>query len=125
MPSPLWAKIVSAASKRQGHPVTVPEWGVTVYVRRLSVADYLLLADEIESAEKGGAKEQLEALVRLCLFVIVDEAGDRVFNDDDGNVIRNSDLAALKRIQEAVLELNKLTKEKDQEVEASFAGRQG
>lgn len=83
------AALVAAmqAAKPKPQPVTVPAWGMTVYVKAMTLAE----------AEETG-RETGRALARGLASVIVDERGKRVFdpeNDDDLDLIEGQGMAAL------------------------------
>ncbi len=81
-------QILSAPSKGLT-PVPVPEWGVTVYVRALSVS-------ETEKAQKlVGASDYY---AQLAAFIIFDEHGNRVFTEEDAKALSDKDYAPLDRV---------------------------
>jgi hypothetical protein len=128
MPSPLRDRIATANANRPRKAVGVPEWGETVYVRKLSADEWVVLASEIVVAAAATPKEQIDALARLTALVLVDENGQPVFDqrsNDDLAVIRQSEPSVLRRIQDAVADFNGVTPKDAADATASFDGRQG
>lgn len=85
--------------------VEVPEWGGTVLVRGLTGAERDALEEE---AARIGLKNLRARWVVRC---IVDENGERVFRDEDAELLGQKSAAALTRVFEAVVRLSALSEE--------------
>lgn len=85
--------------------VEVPEWGETVWVRALTVAETLELDERREAAReaKGGALSLMSWLV--CLTA-EDEAGARVFSDSDAPRLASLGGRAVYRLYDAAARLS-------------------
>ncbi len=85
-------------------PVPVPEWGGTVHIRVLSVAEMELL----QNAKHGAA----DLVARTCC----DAQGNRLFTDEDAKALREKSQVAITRIMTAFNKANGLG---DDEIEAA------
>lgn len=115
-----------AAPKRE--KVSVPDWGLDVWVRRLSAAERLTLEAESKSAE-GDAKSKagLAVLSYVAAVAVVGEDGAQVFDRDseaDMALIRGTDPQSLEDIARVAFRLSGMTPEAQAEAGESFAGRQ-
>jgi hypothetical protein len=94
---------------RRSKPVETPEWPCArVYVRTLSHAERRKLFATQE-------KEPDLYLARLAALVACDEAGSRIFNDEDAPVLAGKSGAVLDRIAETYMAVSTL---KPEEVKA-------
>jgi hypothetical protein len=104
------------AADRQPEPHQVPEWGLTVYLRPLSLADRLALIPVFE----GYTPE-----MRVGVLVVKgthDEGGNRVWSDEDAARVARMDSTAVGGIAAKVRELSKIgvtAEEADAEKKAS------
>ena len=84
----------------------VPEWGGHVYVRTMTGDE----RDAYEEWVRGQAGEGGIGVVgvrgRVVALCVVDEAGNRLFSDADGDKLGKKSSAALQRIFDAVVKLN-------------------
>ena len=90
--------------------VFVPEWDAWVKVRTLNASE----RDHFEAGtvQRNGNKvtTNLENIrARLCLLCMVDENGDRLFQDEDTYPLGGKSAAALDRIFTVAQRLNGLT----------------
>lgn len=84
-------------------PVDVPEWGETVYVHRLS------LADKVAAAACEDDLGRAEVIAWFVIRAARDAAGARIFGDDDLATVANDlDGDAVRLVWNAVREVNKL-----------------
>lgn len=81
--------ILSAADTRL-EPVAVPEWGGTVYVPVLSLADLEALAKE--------QKARTFTTADMAVRVIRDESNQRVFTDADAGELGRKSFRAINRV---------------------------
>ena len=99
---------ILAAEDRRTEEVSVPEWGGSVLVRTMCGSE----RDAFELAVSGATKSNIRA--RFCAAVIVDEKGNRVFNDNEIVKLGNKSASALDRVFDAGQRLNKFS---DKDVE--------
>lgn len=86
--------------------VEVPEWGGAVYVRMMAGFE----RDKWETrliADRNGNGEKL-IRSRLVVLTACDASGVRLFSDEDENAIAGKSAAALDRLFEASLRLNRI-----------------
>ena len=98
---------IIAAKDLETEQVEVPEWGGSVLVRTMNGTE----RDAFEASfyvGRGKNREQnLENLrARLVALVVVDEAGERVFTDEDTAALGQKSVKALDRIFEVAQRLN-------------------
>lgn len=83
--------------------VSIPEWGkdAVVLIRRLS-------ADEVIKfvADKGKDEVRKDAAIKLLILSVVDESGQRIFDESHIEGLKKKSMKAILRIQEAALEHN-------------------
>lgn len=94
--------------------VTVPEWGITGYVRTWSgdgrqamVADWIEWRDAHGGVERGAKYYRAFVVARALL----DESGDRIFKDEDVPALATKSTRALDIVIAAVDRLNAVTEE--------------
>ncbi len=83
--------------------VAIPEWGETVHVRTMSARERD--AFETDHAKVGAANLR----ARLAVFTVCHEAGELVFDAADADALGAKSCAALDRIAQVALKLNKIT----------------
>lgn len=91
-------------------PVPVPEWGGDVGVRVMSAADRdAFEASMIEVGEDGRRRPHLVNMrAKLVAAAACDDAGNRIFADEDVLLLARKSSAALNRVYEAAARLNGL-----------------
>lgn len=92
--------------------VPVPEWGGSVSVRTLSGVE----RDEWEASIVGENRklDTANLRARFAALVIVDDSGQRMFNDLDAQLLGRKSARALNRVFEAGQKLNGI---RDEDVE--------
>jgi hypothetical protein len=110
------------ADDLESENLEIPEWGGTVRVRALTGAE----RDAYEASmrqQRGREFVANLANVRAKLVVrsVVDQAGDRIFTDQDANALGKKSAAALDRIFECAAKLSRLS---DEDVD-ELAGKSG
>jgi hypothetical protein len=100
------------------HPVDVPEWGGTVYVRELTARE----RDDFESGcvvIKGDKQTPnlRNYRGRLAALVIGNDKGGRLFEDDDADQLGELPAAALDKILDVARKVNGMTREATEEAE--------
>jgi hypothetical protein len=107
-------------ARRNSHkPVRewVPEWGGDVWIRVLSAAD------QVEIAEAGGQAALGPA--RVLVAALVDEGGARLFTDEDLPELMKEDFPVIMRLFQRAAKVNGLTSAELDEAMASFDFTQG
>lgn len=82
-------------------PVPVPEWGGTVYVREMTGA-------ERDAWESTMIQSRENARAVTLVRCIVNEAGERLFRDEDAEALGAKSGRILARIADVARRLNKL-----------------
>ena len=93
------------ASDVRVEPVEVPEWGLTLYVRTLSireVGELQKLARQVDEADRVSLVPQL-----VCRSAC-DQQGNRIFGHDDAEALAEKNPAALARVADAAAKINGL-----------------
>jgi hypothetical protein len=92
--------------KRTVQKVPLPDAAMNgadcVYVRKLSAAEAMSLADADEAKPLAG-------LINACLVGVCDQDGAALFTEEDRGAIGGLDFGVLNRCVEALMELNELT----------------
>ncbi|WP_438396483.1 hypothetical protein [Caballeronia sp. DA-9] len=112
---------IFAAQDIQTVDVDVPEWGGTVRVSMLSGA-----ARDALQADFAENKETSRVEAALIAATAVDEAGSPIFAKEDIPAIRAKSTAALQRVFDAAIKLNKMgAAQTEQAVKNSDAAQSG
>ncbi len=96
----LTREIILAASDRPVTAVLVPEWGGTVYVPKLSLAEAAEFAKLPEDKKGGGI---------LAARIVLDADGRRLFVDADADALAAKNAVAIGRIIAAFTAANSVT----------------
>lgn len=113
--------------------VLVPEWGGEVLVRSLDGAardqyesDFLLMDRMVAGKTPTYELDLLNARARLVALSVVDENGDRMFDDVDVLDLGKKSAQALDRVYEVAQRLSGLSKKDVEELQKnSRRGRRG
>lgn len=81
------------ASKGELHPVEVPEWGCTVFVREISVEERSRLFAKLEEKD-----HEARLSVWVCLFTLADAEGNRLFTEDDYDALASKPAKVIDRL---------------------------
>ncbi len=101
---------ILASMDREIVAVETPEWGGHVYVRVMSGRERDAM--EISALEAHDKRQDFRA--RLAAFSVCDRGGNLLFSKADIEALAEKSGAALSRVLEASVEINKLS-EQDQE----------
>jgi hypothetical protein len=96
--------------------VNIPEWGGSVWVKTMSGAD----RERFETAHQVEAKAVAKSntlRARLAVYSVCDETGKAMFEEKDIPALAKKSGAALDRIFEVSLKLNKIGSEDISELE--------
>jgi len=95
--------------------VEVKEWGVTLYVRTMTGLERDHYEVDLMENRDLPIREKLRNMrAKLVVLTTVDENGERVFNDDDVEIVGGKSARALSTLADAAKDLNKIG---DDEVE--------
>lgn len=98
-------KSILAADDVRKEKVSVPEWGGDVYLRVLSGTDR-------DRFEESYADQKMKAFrIRFLLMALCDERGERLFADDEGDVLGRKSSVVINRLFEAGWKINAFTQE--------------
>lgn len=98
-------------------PVDVPEWGTTVYVRAMTGSERdKYEASLIDKKDLPMHERMLNMRSTLVVLCTVDEDGERVFNDNDTELVGAKSANALDRIVQTAQELNVLADAQVEEI---------
>ncbi len=91
--------------------IQVPEWGGSIFIRTLTGTE----RDNFEISVSNNNLKNVRA--RMAVLCIVDEAGERLFEDKDAVELGKKSSAALSKIFDEAAEMNGLTEEHVKELE--------
>lgn len=99
--------------------VEVPEWGVTLYVRGMTGRERDAYEESLVQGRGRNARLSLVgARAKMVVMCTEDEAGNRVFTDDDAKILQHKSAAALERLWSKIRELSGMTVEDEAELES-------
>jgi hypothetical protein len=108
-------KVLEQITKRTAESrlvkLTMPEWGVDVYIARLDVAEKLDLEVRIGSLDQMPKHEQAAWRARYVAEVALDAHGKRIFSPEDVPTLQRDYSTAVERIVLAQLSINTVTRE--------------
>lgn len=115
------------APDRAFEEVPVPEWGGAVRVKSLSGRERdAFEASLVKGSGKNRSSDFVNMRARLCAVCIVDEAGTRVFEDNEVEMLGAKSAAALDRVFGVAQRLSGMSDEDVKELEKnSGAGPAG
>jgi len=115
-------EVLAALDARQHavDPIEVPEWGGTIYARRLSVAD--LKASGLLAGTSG---DPADLPIRLLIACLADENGELLFKSKDAATLAGAEFTVAFRIFAAIAKANGLSNMSLEEAMAAFATAQG
>lgn len=109
---------ILAAPDLKREAVYVPQWGFNVYVRTLTGAE--LDAWQASLVNFDGKRPRLQMAnqrARLVVKCVVDEAGNRLFKDDEADALGRKSAAAIQVLFDAAQRLNALSDDLVEEME--------
>lgn len=89
--------------------VHIPEWDCDVYVRQLSAYEQDDI--EIKRFAKDGTPIVLNMRARYVSMCLVDEDGNRIFNEKDIHILSKKAGSVINRLIDKCAALNRLTEE--------------
>jgi len=103
---------ILAADDRPVEQLYVPEWNLTVSLRTISAGERDAFGASNDPRLSGGKPVNYATLrARFCALVLVDEAGQRIFSDDDIEALAAKSANAIDRVWEAASKLNRMAEE--------------
>jgi hypothetical protein len=107
-------QIIEAQDRPSRKPkeVPVPEWGFSIWLRVLTIADQVALAE-------GKRAEQMP--VEVLLATVVDEDGAPVFTEDDRELLSNEEAPLIIRLFGEAAKLNGLSSKELEAAMEAFA----
>jgi hypothetical protein len=98
---------ILAAKDLKQQAVDVPEWGGEVIVSEIGAADFMSLwTDPRYMGEDGKNPDIPKLMPALVVRCLVDEEGQRIFSDEDAEMLGRKSPAAFNRIAQAAKDLN-------------------
>lgn len=82
-----------------------------LYVRKMSAAERSSYELSMDFNDEGTPRDRLNIQTKLAVRALVDKDGDRIFGDDDLDLLAAKNSEALQVIFEAAAEVNGLTKD--------------
>ena len=102
--------------------VSCPEWGGSVLVRGMTGYEREDYEREMASRRMDDGSLDLQGLRgRMAARTVVNEAGERIFSDDDVDVLSNKNAAPLDRIYDVVCRLSRIRTSDEAEAEEQMA----
>ena len=101
--------------------VEVPEWGGSVFIRPVTLAEQAKLADLGAKYEKGLVTARMKGIMLpLIQWAVTDSEGKALFEAKDLDALMNTPASALLRLQDAILKFSGLTEESRRELEKNL-----
>ena len=98
-------KSILAANDVRKEKIAVPEWGGDVFLRVLTGTDR-------DRFEESYADQKMKAFrIRFLLLALCDDSGERLFGDDEADVLGKKSSVVINRLFEAGWKLNAFTQE--------------
>lgn len=98
-------KSILAADDVRKEKINVPEWKGDVFLRVLTGTDR-------DRFEESYADQKMKAFrIRFLLLALCDESGDRLFSDDEADILGKKSSVVINRLFEAGWKLNAFTQE--------------
>ena len=92
---------------RKQETVDVPEWGGAVYLRELSAGDHEDLELFMQSS-KQDKHPTIYLRTRLVALALVDHEGNRLYKDEDIEILRSKSSTVINRLCAHVVKQNNL-----------------
>lgn len=99
--------------------VHVPEWDETVYLRPLSAAQWDAKIAEVKNKFCGKVENMPNWRAHLVCQVLCEESGERIFQDNEANLLGKKSSVAVQRLFDKLAEMNGLSDKAQQEMEGN------
>lgn len=121
--------LILSAEDTTREAVTIPEWGaVTVYIKNLSAKDRDGWESSLITITSDGKAKRVNMInmrTRLVVRCLVDEAGKRIFSDDDAEALGEKSAAVIARLFDACQRINALSGKEMAALEKNSVAAQG
>lgn len=104
--------------------IEVPEWGGSLTVRTMTGSERDVFEDSISKATVNGRVDLRGLKVKLVVLTVLDDSGDRLFDDSDMAELNKKSASAIDRIFQVAQRLNGLTNEDVEELAGNSDGGQ-
>jgi hypothetical protein len=94
----------------------VPEWGGKICVREMTgteLAEWQRIAQDPE-------REDVDAVVALAMFTVCDSEGNRLFDMNTFDALKQKSIQVILQIQEVALRVNRLTEQDQAELKGNL-----
>lgn len=91
--------------------IEIPEWGVTIEVRGMNGADRSAILDRAANDDSGRVGFQQMYVETVIATAFDPETGEKVFTDDDRDVLLTKNAAALDRLATVGMRLSGMNAE--------------
>lgn len=98
---------IIAAGGAKESPLWMPEWNETVVLREMTAGESIALGRLEDGDEEGAATAVVETIIKS----VYERDGGRVFEDDDADLVLSLPASVVRRLADAVRELNARTEE--------------
>ncbi len=107
---------IVASQDLKREPIDLAEWwpevaGVPLFIRTMSAGERSRYEETLDFDRTGVPRSKLNIQAKLGVRVLVTEDGDRVFGDDDVEVLASKNSEAVQTIFELGAKVNGMTKE--------------
>lgn len=100
---------ILAVQDIQTEAVEVPEWGGTVYVRGMTGSERDAFEESVTQGRGRNQRVTLENFrAKLLVRTLVNEAGERLFGDDEVEALGRKSAAAVQRVFDVAARLSGL-----------------
>jgi hypothetical protein len=97
--------------------IEVPQWGGSVHIRPMTVAEQTKLAELGTKYEKSKTVERIKGItLQVIRWTVVDEDGSQMFTEEDLEQLMQSDASAIMTLQDAIIGYSGLTAESREEL---------
>ena len=101
--------------------IDIPEWGGSVFIRPITLAEQAKLADLGVKYEKGTVVVRMKSItLQLVQWAVCDAEGQSLFEMKDIEALMNKSASAFLRLQDAILKFSGLTEESRKELEKNL-----
>lgn len=118
---------ILAAADLKTETVDVPEWGGSVVVRTMTGADRGAFEAAVMMIDASGKRQpdMRNMRAKLCVATVIDEAGNRLFDESDIGELQNKSSAALDAVFKAAQRLNGMAPESLEDAEKNSVAALG
>ncbi len=101
--------------------IKVPEWGGSVFIRPVTLAEQAKLADLGTKFEKTAVVDRMKNItLRLVQWAVSDSDGQPLFDQKDLEALMTKSAISFLRLQDAILRLSGLTEAPRKELEKNL-----